>query len=278
MPKNHTAPNMGAEILHNEKINYQISPVRNSVIEGMCIDPEGTTIHEDSIRVTVLGNRTQIDVAVIVPPLDLYSPERLQKSLVDLLTNSGRSFFNFFEHGVRLAASFQEDDERPALVATYVLLDNKLIQEDIDCTLAKGIMVSTEEYSDAPEFEEILEVLRKLLTTKPDVKKRIFATLESNFPKRKKDKGFLIAFIATQLFNDTAVAAARKRKIPFIKRPSFYSKHGYFTLNHSGSVFNRSLRDPCGFINASNLFAHFKKEPFPFTRKKLKTIVPFGNR
>lgn len=258
--------------------SHLIVPVEGHIIFGKCIDADNAKTHEDLIRVTKeLNGSTQIDIAVIKPPIKNVSFDELLISLRDLITNETRELFLFMDTPSRARYGFNAIYPRSALVATYTL-DSKgeLIFEELVISEAIGEMITYSEYCQSSEYVEILSSLRKVLKTKPNVEKHVNKELARALPK-SKNAGYETTFILTQLFNATCREAARRKnvRIPFIRRPNLERGDNFFLINNGFAKFNAPLRDPCGFINICNLISYFSGEKIPpFTKKFLRKILP----
>lgn len=259
--------------------SHHIMPVEGETILGMCIDADNAKAHEDMIRVTKSGdgNMIQVDIAVVVPPVKNVPLGDLQKSLDNLITSLERQPIYFMDPKSRRRYGFSSDYPRSAIVVTYVInTAGELLLEELVLSQAIGTMISFSDYHKTEKSEEIISVLRKILSTKPGIESHVNEELSRTFPK-SEDSGYKTTLMLTQLFNSTCRLASREKsvRIPFIRRPLVKHGDNFFLINDGLAKFSACLRDPCAFINASNLVSYLSGEKIlPFSKKYLQEMLP----
>jgi hypothetical protein len=252
-----------------------ILPVENATILGMCIDGDNTKSHEDLIRITKRNNFTQIDIAVVVPPVKIVPLDRLYASLYQLIKSNDMQQLLFLDMESRIRYSFNSLFPRAALVATYIV-DNQgeLIFEELMLSQAIGMMRSFSQYSKSPDAQGIIEDLTKVLETKPGIKSHVKDVTLQNAPK-SYDPGYRTTLIATQLFNSTCRVAAKKVDIPMIRRPALNHGDSFFLLNDGLAKCSGCLRDATAFVNASNMVSYLSGNlRLPFSKEFLMASLP----
>ena len=259
--------------------SHHLAPVEGEPIHGTCIDADNTRAHEDMFRITKnKDGMLQLDIAIVVPPLKIVSPEKLQASLDDLLYNESGKPRLFLNLETRARYGFNSIFPRTALVVTYVIdKHQEILLEEVMLSQAVGEkMRSYSEYDNSEDAEEILSDLYRVLKTKPGIASYVQEILESNKPD-SDSPGYKTTFITTQLFNSTCRMSARSIgvNVPFIRRPHKVRGNYYFLLNDGLAKFSSSLRDPCALINISNLISHCNgEEILPFPEEYLRERIP----
>jgi hypothetical protein len=271
---------------HNEKRNstlerfttmdtHHISPVENTTITGMCIDADNTKSHEDLLRITKQDDTTQIDIAVVIPPIKIVGIEKLHSSLNYLITSSEKQQLFFLDLASRIRYGFNDTFPRTALVATYIIdTRGELIFEELMLSQAIGIMRSFSQYASSSDNKQIIFDLKKVLTTKPGVESHVRDLIRKNIPK-SYDPGYQTTLMATQLFNLTCRNAANSENIPFIRRPALRHGDPFFVMNEGAGKYSGCLRDPTAFVNASNMVGFLSGDIIlPFSREYLMANLP----
>jgi hypothetical protein len=255
---------------------HLLAPVENTTIIGMCIDADNTRSHEDLLRITELDGLTQIDIAVVVPPIKVVSLEKLGLALNHLITSDNRQHLYFLDTESRVRYGFNSDYPRAALVATYTIDDTgELIFSELVLSQAIGNMISFSEYANSSDHKHILSELKKVLKTKPGIEFHVKELIRKNAPK-SYDPGYQTTLIATQLFNLTCRDAANRENIPYIRRPNLKKDDPYFLMNEGMAKYSGCLRDPTALVNASNMVSLLSRDPtLPFTRDYLLKNYPF---
>lgn len=254
--------------------DYLFLPLQGEIIRGICVDPEGTNIREDLIRVEVKNNKVQIDIACLVPPVRNISLEELHASLELQRTNvqyhPKQRFFPFISLPHRRHLSFNESSPRTALIATYVLNEyGKRSVEELSVSEATATLWSYDEFHRSSESQMVVWALKRLMYTYDELSEYINNGLKM-YPRSNGNLGFQTSFISTALFNHTCREAVKKEGIPFIA-PLPLQKS--FFLNDGSPKFNCCLRDPHAYINASNLMAYFSEKELFFTEEYLKKTL-----
>jgi hypothetical protein len=257
--------------------SFLIAPIDNTILLGLCIDEDRTKVYEDMVRVTNGEDGSiQVDIAVIDPPVEKVRREDLRKALENLMVNSGKDIPYFIDYGIRKRYSFNIEIPQDAIVATYVVdSSGELIFEELTISRAVGIITPFSLYRNSEESSKVITALEKVIKTKPNVGTEVKHHVRRFLPE-SLDQGYLTTLLITKLFNNTCRVAARKKgvKSVFIKRPRILQGELFFRMNDGPASFNSSLRDPCSFINASNLSSYLSGKPPPFSKKILRKEIP----
>jgi hypothetical protein len=256
--------------------SHHLASVENTTITGMCIDADNTRSHEDLLRITKQDGITQIDIAVVVPPIKVVSLEKLLSSLTYLITSDERQHLHFLDMESRIRYGFNSRFPRIALVSTYIIDGNgELIFAELVLSQAIGTMISFSEFANSPDHKKILSELKKVLKTKPGIESHVKELIRKNKPN-SNDPGYQTTLIISQLFNLICRDAANRENIPFIRRPNLRKGDPFFLMNNGMGKFSRCLRDPTAFVNASNIFCFLSGDAtLPFPREYLIKNLPF---
>jgi hypothetical protein len=253
---------------------YLMPPHKGELINGFCVDLDGTNIREDMLRISEGGGRTQIDIACLIPPVRNVSIDKLHLSLDQQLTNKkfheGIRFYPFISLAQKRHLGFDSTSPRQALVVTYVIDDtNELLVEELSVSEAVGEMLYFSEFDLLPIATKVVEILRRLVATNEEVSTLVREGLQRYYVYNR-GLGFQTTFMCSTLFNHTCRDAALREKIPFISKQYDETR---FHLNTGKPKFNGCLRDPHAYVNASNLASYFSEKEIFFSEEYIQKTI-----
>ena len=185
-------------------MSHHLIPVEE-IVHGLCIDDIGTRVCEDMVRVTTNDRGdTQVDIAVVVPPIEKVNTSLLFASLKDLMVSKEKSnMLPFLDFQTKINSGFSETKPREVFLVTYVVNTyGELLLEELTLSQAICSMINYKEYEAWRGNYEIVNALTLVLGTKPEIGRHVARRLRESFPL-SASCGYLTTLMISSLFNST---------------------------------------------------------------------------
>jgi len=255
--------------------NYSIRPRLDLQHGSTAIDKRGTLTPEDCFYAKRKKRRATLKVMAVIPPHYRVIKAELAEALkIQLKMSHRQNSFPIFTQPTKTEYCLQVGRPREVMVAEYRFNENGL---PISESLYTGMISLTERYffEDHPELPNatlLKTMLRGLISCDTDLARMS----ESEFLKTiRKFEGFNAEFVLTALclFNKTCREFAKTHDIPFVAPPE---KNGRtdFCVSNGRATFNKGLREPCSFINITNLANFLSGKEFFLSKEELHRYLP----
>lgn len=245
------------------------------IIQVITVDGEATACCEDGFCINVNNQETTLQIVAVVPPPEELSVINFDKVMFDrtraLKTSFGPSIFS---KEVKDLYSLKVGAPRKVVVAEYTF--NKEAQLKKEALFLGAASVernfSYEEYLDHEQMEMSMRLLEQALARKSHLQRLFNSRYLVNLVE---ENGLGNAFVygSLHLFNHTCRNIARKINSPFLTAPDLLHEKK-FKINDGHARFNRALRDPCSFINITNLVSVLSGKPALLSIEELEKFTP----
>lgn len=251
-----------------------LAPVEGCVIKCLAVDRITTKVRDDGFRITRKGKWTQIDMVAIVPPEEKLMRENLRKVLEKMSDNGTRqgTTTGLFRPEVMYPSSLSETP-KSVLVVTHLIHLNELVREET--TLGKAVLetsMSDQEYGESERFfHDEIAIMRSLKTNRR-LHKHVESCRNHDFITDHGKCGIMM-YAMLELFNETCRLYANSWDSPFVSFLRSHTANSGFRIG-GYARFNCGLRDPCAFINATNLARRLNGQAPFLSEPELVKILP----
>ncbi len=241
---------------------------------GTAIDAEDTIYREDCYHCEVKSFGIRFRVMVAIPPVSLVNKDGLQSALIEQFeTGKAKHLPNYFLRQQKKDYTFSTVYPCESLVTEYILFDHVLTSES--AYLAQTTLsdrYSYQVYGKTLRASRHTEIIRDILSGKRHLLRKFNDDFSRDILQKSGIAGQLI-YGAMELFNHTCRNVARDNNIPFVAI-SEKEKGSSFRISHGYAYFNRSFRDPCAYLNLTNL-VHFLTTGEPlYSEDELLALLP----
>jgi hypothetical protein len=247
-----------------DSIRYPlVKPRASEVFYGTAIDEAGTRIREDCYSLTeTQGGGITLRVMIAVPPQEnVFSCGAFRDALkAELTRKKSEVSVPFLQMKEKLYHSLHLGRLCEGVIAEYEFSPEK---EFLGESLYLGFVgleqqLTYQETSQSHDMVELIHLLENVFKHKPHLQRHFGSSYINTFFEAD-GAGSKFVFGLLELFNHTCRTVARREQIPFVR---IHESRKRFVISKGYARFNRAFRDPCAFINLTNLTSWLANERY----------------
>jgi hypothetical protein len=252
-----------------------VKPLETRTIYGTAIDDIETIFREDCYQyVEINQSETALLVMAAIPPFSKVLKEEFDEALrIQFAKGKAKELPKFFESKDKKACTFSRNKPSKALVTEYKLSQGTLISESI--YLADNVCAEQythKQYNETVRATRHTEIVANIISTKQSLHSKFNDAFLKGLVEESGISAQLV-YGTIELFNHMCRHFARNNNIPFVGI-SEREKGVGFRISNGYANFNRAFRDPCAFVNMSNIVHFLSCGKELLTEEELRSLLP----